>query len=333
VNDDPIIDSLIGNRYRIVQRLGEGGMSIVYEVQHTRLKRAFALKVLLPALLDNEEAVIRFEREAELLAGLRHPNIVDIVDFDELLNGTPFMVLEFLHGAPLRNRLDRGALPWAEIARIGDEAMSALSLAHRRGITHRDLKPENLFNSIDDVGEERIKILDFGVSKVHGRVSRTTGQHEMLGTPSYMSPEQTSGDPDLVGPATDVWAMGAILYEMATGCVAYTGETLVQTITNINSTPPVPLTTYRPEAPPAFASLVERAMSLDPGRRIQSIDELRVELRRALGAHTIAQLPTAVFGIAALGHPVGSGMATPPPRPTPLPEPVGLSVRIKPKRS
>ena len=277
-----MIETIVSDRYRVVRQLGEGGMSRVYEIEHLKLKRSFALKVLLGHLTTHEEALVRFEREAELLASLRHPGVVDIVDYGTLDDGAPYMILEFLHGAHLRIRLDRGgALSWAEIARIGDQTMSALALVHRTGITHRDLKPDNIFISIDDAGDERVKLLDFGVSKLRG-LGRTTGQHAMLGTPSYMSPEQTQGDSEQIGPWTDVWAMGAILYEMATARVAYTGETLVHTVTNITTSRPPPITSVRQDASEAFVDAIDRAMSLDPERRIQTIDELRQLLRTAL---------------------------------------------------
>lgn len=304
-----MIDTVVNDRYRVVRVLGEGGMSIVYEVQHVKLKRQFALKRLLPQLVSNQEAMVRFEREAELLASLRHPNVVGITDWDELEDGSPYMILEFLHGAHVRVRIDRAPLPWEAIARIGDQAMGALMLAHRIGITHRDLKPENIFVSIDDAGEERVKLLDFGVSKMRG-LGRTTGEHAMLGTPSYMSPEQAQGLTDLIGPSTDVWAMGTILYEMATQKVAFTGESLAATVVNITSGRPTPITTYRPDATPAFVDLVDRACSTDPARRITSIEELRKGLKHAIDlrgktsttstaplpkpAATVAPVPTSV---------------------------------------
>jgi serine/threonine-protein kinase len=326
VDHDPLIDSVVNGRYHVVRQLGEGGMSVVYEVQHVKLKRQFALKKLLPALMDNQEAMIRFEREAELLASLRHPHVVDIIDWDVLPDGTPFMVLEFLHGAHVRVRLDRAPMPWEAIARIGDQAMSALALAHRIGITHRDLKPENLFISIDDSGEERVKLLDFGVSKMRG-LGRTTGQHAMLGTPSYMSPEQAQGQTDFIGPSTDVWAMGTILYELATQRVAFTGETLVQTVVNITSGRPNPMTGYRPDTPPAFAELIDRAISPDPERRITTIEELRAGLKAVLEpVISRAKVPTSLAGLPALQRPPtpppGGRVPTPPPGgriPTPIP--------------
>jgi len=292
--DDPLLETIVNNRYRVIRRLGEGGMSLVYEVQHVKLKRQFALKRLLPMLCGNEEALIRFEREAELLASLHHPNVVEITDWDELHDGTPYMILEFLHGAHIRVRIDRGPMPWDAIGRIADQTMSALSLAHRIGITHRDLKPENIFISIDDTGEERVKLLDFGVSKLRG-LGRTTGAHAMLGTPSYMSPEQAQGQTELIGPSTDVWAMGSILYEMATQKVAFTGETLAATVVNITSGRPPPMSTLRPDAPPAYVDLVDRAISLDPDRRIMTIEELRAGLRSALEPRPRAT--TAVSGM------------------------------------
>ena len=278
---DPFLDVVVANRYRIERKLGEGGMSAVYEAKHVKLHRSFAIKVLLPTLIDNEEAVKRFEREAEMLSGLNHPNVVEITDWDYLPDGTPAMVLEYLHGATMRVRLSRGALPWDVIGKLGDQVMSALTLAHRNGITHRDLKPDNIFIAIDDVGEEHAKLLDFGVSKLRG-VGTMTGVFNMLGTPGYMSPEQASGRSDEVGPATDVWAMGAILYELATGRAAFQGESLADTLMRITSRPPDPIAAFRNDAPPLFVDLVARAMSLDPAKRIMDIESLRAGLREAL---------------------------------------------------
>jgi serine/threonine-protein kinase len=279
--DDPLVETIVDDRYRVLRKLGEGAMSVVYEVQHTKLARAFAMKALQPQLMHNTEATLRFSQEAELLASLRHPNVVDISDWVTLPDGTPCMILEFLHGASLGRRLQRGALPWETIARMGDQAMSALQLAHRMGIIHRDLKPDNIFISIDDLGDERVKIVDFGVSKLSGTM-RLSGAHEIVGTPSYMSPEQAQGIDD-VGPATDVWAMGAMLFEMATQKVAFDAATVPEALMRIVSGAPEQILPYRKDAPPAFIDLVERAITRD-SRRIQTIEELREGLKRALSA-------------------------------------------------
>ena len=287
-------------------------MSVVYEVQHTKLARAFALKRLQPTLIRNTEAIQRFSLEAELLASLRHPNVVDISDWLTLPDDSPCMILEFLHGASLGRRLQREALPWETIARMGDQAMSALQLAHRMGIVHRDLKPDNIFISIDDVGEERVKLVDFGVSKLSG-TTRLSGAHEIVGTPSYMSPEQAQGI-DEVGPATDVWAMGTILYEMATQKIAFDAKTVAEALMRIVSGQAEPLLAHRKDAPPAFVELVERAIARD-SRRIETIEELRAGLRKALAAppkpsRSTGRLATPAGGVPTLAPPLATSRTT-----------------------
>jgi eukaryotic-like serine/threonine-protein kinase len=308
MSEDPLVGQVVGTKYRVTRKLGEGGMSIVYEARHVKLNRAFAIKRLLPSLVDHAEARARFEREAELLGSLRHPNVVEVTDWEVLPDGTPCMVLEFLHGNDLSVRLARGSMPWDAIARIGDQMMSALGLAHRTGITHRDLKPENLFISIDDAGDERVKLLDFGISKLRG-VGNLTGYNAMLGTPSYMSPEQATGNSAAIGPSTDVWAMGALLYEMATGVVAFRGDSLAAILMLILEGRPDPITMYRPDASAGFVELIDRALSRDPARRIQTIEDLRSGLRTALEPRNVYRLNTPIAGIP---------VVRPPPRP---PEP------------
>ena len=283
--EDPLVDVVVADRYRIVRKIAEGGMSVIYEAQHIKLMRQFAIKGLLPLFAHNEEAVERFQREAELIGGLRHPNVIDISDWVSLPNGTPGMVLEFLHGNSLHVRLQRSPMAWDAIARIGDQTMSALALAHRNGITHRDLKPENIFISIDDSGDECVKLLDFGVSKLRG-VGRLSMVHKVMGTPSYMSPEQASNQNDLVGPSTDVWAMGAILYEMATQRTAFQADDIAETLSLIVNSSAYPIGMLRADASRSFVDLIERAMSRDPEKRIQTIEELRAGLRTALEPRT-----------------------------------------------
>ncbi len=325
--EDPVEDMVVDGRYRILRKLGEGGMSIVYEVQHLKLNRSFALKQLLPRLVHHEEALQRFEREAELLASLRHPHVVDITDWVLMPDGTPCMILEFLHGASLNVRIQREPLPWEEIAWMGDQAMSALALAHRIGITHRDLKPENIYISIDDAGDERVKLLDFGISKLRG-MGGLSGIHSMLGTPSYMSPEQASGNND-VGPETDVWAMGAILYEMATQRVAFDADGLAETLVKITSSEPDPILAFRPDASPAFVELIERALSRDPERRITTIEELRNGLRTACEPRA-SRTSSPVIGTRRL-TPIPIPVVEPSVRPTPYPV-AGVVVAQRPSR-
>ncbi len=312
---DELVGEVVGGKYRVVRLLGEGGMSLVYEAQHVKLHRSFALKRLRPEMADNPEALQRFEREAELLAGLRHPNVVEVTDWDTLPDGMPCMLLEFLNGNDLQVRLKHGAMPWDAVARIGDQVMSALALAHRTGITHRDLKPENIFISIDDSGDERVKLLDFGISKMRG-LSNLTAFNAMLGTPSYMSPEQAAANHAAIGPSTDVWAVGALLYEMATGVVAFRGNSIASILMLIIDGRPDPISMYRPDASPAFVDLIDRALSRDPARRIATMEELRAGLRAALEPRNVYRLNTPVAGVRIL--------PPPPPKP-PEPRPQTLS--------
>ena len=323
--NDPLLDTIVAGRYRVLRKIGEGGMSFIYEIQHIKLMRSFALKGLLPMWAHNEEAAQRFEREAELLGSLRHPNVIEIVDWLYLPDGTPCMVLEFLHGATLQTRLQRGPLEFDAIARLADHTCSALALAHRNGITHRDVKPENIFISIDDSGDDKVKLLDFGVSKLRG-VGRLSGVYRMLGTPSYMSPEQASGNNDAVGPSSDCWAIGAILYEMATRQVAFKGIDIQQTLMLILEGRPPPLKSLRPDAPNEFVELVDRCLSHDPARRVQTIEDLRFRLRNALppagGRTPLLQpkRPTPVSGLPITGGPrTGDASRTPTPGPVTLP--------------
>ena len=322
-DDDPLIDVVVGGKYRIRRKLGVGGMSTVYEAEHVKLHRAFAIKRLHESFLDNEEALTRFEREANLLASMRHPNVVEISDWDTFPDGTPCMVLEFLHGNDLGVRLHHGPLPWEAIARIGDQAMSALALAHRNGITHRDLKPENIFISIDDSGDERVKLLDFGISKQRGAVMMT-GIGTMLGTPGYMSPEQAMGQTDRIGPSTDVWAMGALLYEMATGQPAFRGNGIAEILMAVLSGTPDPIPAFRNDAPVAFVDLVNRALSRDPAYRIQTIDHLRALLRGALDPRNLYRLNTPIAGIPIVPM---APLPPAPPKPPTLPHPTQTFVR------
>jgi serine/threonine-protein kinase len=243
--------------------------------------------------------------------------VIDISDWVELPDGTPAMVLEFLHGAPLQVRLLRGVMAWDAIARIGDQTMSALALAHRNGITHRDLKPENVFISIDDSGDERVKLLDFGISKLRG-VGRLSGVFKMLGTPSYMSPEQASGQNDLVGPPTDVWAMGTILYEMATQRAAFKADSIEETLALITTAEAYPIGMLRADVPRAFVELVGRAMEKNLEKRIQTIEELRAGLRAALEPRNAYRLNTPVAGMPLVASPRLSSQTVEPPTSTPM---------------
>ena len=276
--DDPLIGQLVAGRYLVRRRLASGGMCAIYELGHRSLNRRFALKILSPETSTDPDALVRFWREAETVASLCHPNIVSMLDWDQLDDGTPFLVMELLDGEDLHDRIERtGPLPLPEVVRIADEVLAGLTVAHRAGIVHRDLKPSNIFLARDDAGGERAVLLDFGISKLRG-VETLAGSHSLVGTPLYMAPEQMDARRAPIGPATDVWAMGAIIYEMATGERAFEGETLVDIVRRVCHERPVPLGRYRPEVPRALELLVESALDPDAARRPRDAAELRRQL-------------------------------------------------------
>ncbi len=297
---DNLIGEVVGGRYKVERLIGRGGMGRIYEVSHQVLGRKFAMKTLSGHLVGDAGAAARFFREADSIAKLRHPNVVDVFGWEHLDDGSPCIVMEFLRGQDLGQRIrERGALDWPSILSIADQVLSALAVAHHANIIHRDLKPANIFIARDDTGRETAKLLDFGLSKVVEGGGEQTTDARIMGTPSYMAPEQAKGQKSDIGPRTDVWAMGAILHEMATGQVAYTGTSPLQVLYRICNGEPDSLVERRPDAPAAFVELVARTLSRDSDRRICDALELQDGLRAALGSivsnftpsHGITQAP------------------------------------------
>jgi serine/threonine-protein kinase len=278
---DPLIGSIIAGRYEVLRRIAKGGMGTIYEVRNTKLGRVFALKTITAEAAQDQEVITRFRREADVVAQLTHPHIVEVVDWDQLDDGSPILVMEYLRGETLAARLAAtGPLPWTELARVVDQVLSALSVAHRAGVIHRDLKPDNIFLATDDAGEENVKLLDFGISKIKDSQTFATTDARMLGTPAYMAPEQAEGQHDLIGPATDVWAMGAIIYEMITGKVAFDAPSTPAILYRVCHGKPSPAAELRHDVTPQVLEILDWA--LDINLRLDDVDELRAQLRGAL---------------------------------------------------
>ncbi len=276
-----LIGEVVGGRYRVERVIGQGGMGTIYEVCHQVLGRKFAMKTLSGQHAKDPIASARFFREANVVARLRHPNVVDVFGWEQLSDGSPCIVMEYLEGEDLAARLRQsGPMPWSAIARIGDEVLSALSATHDIGIVHRDLKPANIFLANDHSGHERAKLLDFGLSKMREGMARVTDPG-VVGTPAYMAPEQAQGKQEEVGPLSDVWAMGAILYEMATGDVAYPGSPM-QTLYRICHGKAEPVGARRPDVPAAFQEVIDRALSREPARMFTCARSMRAELAASL---------------------------------------------------
>lgn len=267
-----LIGQTLDGRYRVVSLLGSGGMADVYEVEHRELGRRFALKLLRTELARDAALKARFEREARAVARLQSDNIVAIVDCGAAADGAPFFVMERLHGQELRRLLQaESALPLQRALHIGLDVCRALEVAHAAGVIHRDLKPENLFVEHDSEGRERCKVLDFGVAKLTGENPTLPGT--LMGTARYMAPEQI-GDGSAVGPATDLFALGVILFECLAGEPPFSADTLERVLYKIvNDTPPS-LLELRPELPRGLAQLVASLLAKSAGERPQTAREV-----------------------------------------------------------
>jgi tetratricopeptide (TPR) repeat protein len=228
---DPFIGTVVGERYRIVSRIGVGGMGAVYRAEHTMMRRDLAIKVLLPELGGKEEFARRFEREAESASRLAHPNIITVTDFGRTPEGSLFLVMEFLAGESLSAAISAGPMPAPRALAIHRQILRALEHAHAAGIVHRDLKPENIMLVERDGQRDVVKILDFGIAKVTQPQSggeALTQAGVIFGTPEYLSPEQALGE--AVDARADIYAAGVILYEMLAGRRPFESEDKVKII-------------------------------------------------------------------------------------------------------
>jgi serine/threonine protein kinase len=266
------------SHYRIVGKLGVGGMGVVYDAEDQRLSRRVALKFLSDELADNPDATRRLRREAQTIALLNHPNICTIYEIDNH-EGRPFIVMERLDGTTLKIHMARKALGTPEIADIALQIAEALSGAHGKGIIHRDIKPGNIFVS----DQRRVKVLDFGLARrlpttddLAAGMEGSTIPGRPLGTASYMAPERIMQMP--LDARSDLFSLGVVIYEMATGRLPFTGASPAETITNILEKDPLPLTTLSPERPAELERIVTRLLSKPADGRYQSAEELQRDL-------------------------------------------------------
>jgi hypothetical protein len=268
----PELPSIPG--YEILGELGRGGMGVVYKARHTRLKRSVALKMILGGALVGPEHLARFRTEAEAVARLQHPHIVQIYEIGEH-NGLPFLALEFVDGGSLSARLAGNPQQPAEAARVVETLAGAMHAAHQAGVVHRDLKPANVLLTTSGAP----KVTDFGLAKQLDDPSGQTQPGAIMGTPSYMAPEQAAGDKD-IGPAADVYALGAILYECLTGRPPFRGATVLDTLEQVRTQEPVPPRALQPNLPRDLETVCLKCLQKEPARRYGSAAELAADLRR-----------------------------------------------------
>jgi eukaryotic-like serine/threonine-protein kinase len=274
------LGELVGGKYKLVRFMAEGGMGVVYEAQHAVVRRRFALKFLRPHLAERRDFLDRFRREAEAAGALENEHVAAAVDFGITADGAPYIVMEHLVGESLGSLLEREKrLPSSRAAELIRQACGGIQAAHAAGIVHRDLKPHNLFVCRRQDGTDLVKVLDFGVAKLQGadQTNAATGTGTVMGTAPYMSPEQARGE-NLIDSSTDVYALGAILYELLSGRRPHPGDSHNAILHHIGTQPAVPLALVRPRLPDGLAALVERTLSPDPRLRPSSAESLGAAL-------------------------------------------------------
>ena len=305
--------NLIGqtvSHYRILEQLGAGGMGVVYKAEDSRLKRIVALKFLPPSLTSNPDAKERFSHEAQAASALDHPNICNIHEIAETVDGQMFIAMACYDGETLKRKIERGPLPIDQAVSIVTQAAQGLAKTHESGIVHRDIKPANIIVTKDGTA----KILDFGLAKLSGRTLLTkTGT--TMGTAAYMSPEQARSEE--VDKRTDIWSLGVVFYEMLTGKRPYESDYEQALVYSILNEDPRPMRELRPDVPEALEKICRRAMAKDPRDRYQTIADLLTDLesykagaqlshqtRKIVGKNrrlTYAGLAVVVVAIAVIG--------------------------------
>jgi beta-lactam-binding protein with PASTA domain/predicted Ser/Thr protein kinase len=270
---DTLINTVFDGRYRVLRKLGSGGMADVFLAEDEELGRRIAIKILNERHASDEQFVERFRREAKNAAGLSHPNIVQIYDRGEA-EGTYYIAMEYLEGSTLKEMAaHREPLPVGEAIGYARQILGALRFAHRKGIVHRDIKPHNAL--IDDDG--RVKVTDFGIARA-GAASQMTEAGSIIGTAQYLSPEQARGG--VIDHRSDLYSVGVVLYELLTGAVPFTGDTPVEIAMKHLSQVPEPPSAKRPDLPRSLDQVVLRALAKDPEERYGSAEEMDAELGR-----------------------------------------------------
>jgi serine/threonine-protein kinase len=283
--------TVLQGTYEIVRPVGSGGMGEVYEARHARLPGRFAVKVLTARVAVGSSDFLRFRREAEIASSLRHPHIVQVVDFNQAPDGAPYIVMEFLEGSDLGAVLERDKpLPAARVAALVEQVASALAAAHGQGVVHRDLKPQNVFLvPVQGQGREYAKVVDFGISKVKTALS-LTGEARMLGTPQYMAPEQAEGHADAVDGRTDQFALAVITYEMLSGRPPFSADSVPALLYRIANQAPPALAGAIDGIGPVVDAVLSRALAKDKGQRYTTVLEFATALHTALTGRASARM-------------------------------------------
>src|SRR6266540_5086205 len=274
---DPLIGLILAGKYRIDERLSEGGMGAVYRATHVLMGKTVAVKVLRPALAADEKIVARFSREARAASKISHPHALSVTDFGEAGNGVVFLVMEYLSGRTLKEIIrQEGPMQLPRAVEIVRQVGGALDAAHEQGVVHRDLKSDNIM-LLSSSGTDYAKVLDFGIAKIKEREGEynpgLTAPDLVIGTPQYMSPEQCSQSPD-IDARSDIYSFGVILYEMLVGHVPFTGDSPTAIMLKHLQEPAPSVLDERKDLPSGVDRVVARAMEKRPEDRYQTVSEL-----------------------------------------------------------
>ena len=295
--EDSLIGATLAGKYRIDERLNEGGMGTVYRATHVLMEKTVAIKVLRPSLAADEKIVARFSREARAASRISHPNALSVTDFGEDENGIVFLVMEFLSGRTLKQVIrDDGPLPLPRVVEIIRQVGDALNAAHAQGVVHRDLKSDNIM-LIDTMAGDHAKVLDFGIAKINEpngtRDAGLTAPNLVIGTPQYMSPEQCSQESE-IDARSDIYSLGVILYEMLVGHVPFTADSPTMVMMKHLQEPVPSVLDERSDLPSTVGRVIARAMAKLPANRYQTVAELIEDLTIASGLATFAPVPANV---------------------------------------
>lgn len=294
---DSLLGTTLAGKYRIDERLNEGGMGTVYRGTHVLMDKTVAIKVLRPSLAADEKIVARFSREARAASKISHPNALSVTDFGEDESGHVFLVMEFLSGRTLKQLIrDEGPLPLPRVVDITRQIGDALNAAHQQGVVHRDLKSDNIM-LVDTMAGDHAKVLDFGIAKINepdGVVdTNLTAPNLVIGTPQYMSPEQCSQDSE-IDARSDIYSLGVILYEMLVGHVPFSGDSPTMVMMKHLQDPVPSVLEERNDVPAPVGRVVARAMAKIPSNRYQNVAELVEDLTIASGMTLTRMAPVTV---------------------------------------
>jgi serine/threonine protein kinase len=288
--------------YELLGELGRGGMGVVYRARQLSLNRVVALKMIRDSAWASPDVLTRFRLEAEAIARMQHPNIVQIYEVGQQ-EGRPYLALEFVDGGSLARKLREGPLTVRQAAQLLETLARAIHAAHQRGIVHRDLKPGNILlaacgvgpGATPQAGELIPKITDFGIAKRLGDEASSTRTGAIMGTPSYMAPEQASGKSKEVGPAADIYALGAILYELLTGRPPFADDNSLDTILKVVASEPAAPRSLQPKVPRDLETICLKCLRKEPHSRYATALELAEDLRAFLAGEPIRAAPAGVW--------------------------------------